>query len=167
MTTLALFARDVVPMVDSTDRQNTPRDLCDDLGEFDLDVASNPASMIRARRHYCLERGDDGLALPWVGSVWCNGPYSDPLPWCERLRDHAGPWAALWKLDPTTTWWRELMRGADGYGLFRKRLAFVREGNCGVANFGSVLFFGGGWRPSAAVVDRLWPVAYLKETARV
>lgn len=160
--TLALFPRDQVGAVDSTDAQNTPADLCEALGEFDLDVASNPRSMIRAKRHYTLEAGDDGLALPWSGSVWCNGPYSDPLPWCERLAAHDGPWAALWKVDPTTTWWRVLMTAADGFGLFKRRLAFVRDGNCGVANFSSVLFFGGGWRPPGAVAHRLWPTQVLR-----
>lgn len=164
--TLSLFPEELARGADSTDAQNTPADLCEQLGEFDLDVASNPRSLIRARRHYCLEHGDDGLAMPWVGSVWCNGPYSDPLPWCERLARHGGPWAALWKVDPTTRWWGVLAANADGFGLFRKRLAFVRAGNVGSADFSSVLFFGGGWVPSAPVAARLWPITNLKESRR-
>lgn len=154
--TLALFP-DQRPLIDSTDAQNTPADLCADLGPFDLDVASNPRSLIRATRHYCLENGDDGLALPWAGSVWCNGPYSDPLPWCERLASHDGPWAALWKVDPTTAWWRTLMAAADGAALFRRRLTFSRPGNVGAADFSSVLFWGGGWQVPEAVAARCWP----------
>jgi hypothetical protein len=53
----------------STDAQCTPRDLAHDLGEFDLDVCSNARSHIRARASYVLERGQDGLALPWTGLV--------------------------------------------------------------------------------------------------
>lgn len=156
MSTLALFVDERPALIEGTDAQNTPADLCADLGEFDLDVASNPRSLIRAARHYCLENGDDGLALPWAGRVWCNGPYSDPLPWCERLARHDGPWAALWKADPTTRWWAVLMGAADGYALFRQRLAFSAAGNTGAANFPSVLFWGGGWRVPDAVVRRCW-----------
>ena len=150
-----MFPSELIAIVDSTDHQNTPRDLAIDLGWFDLDVASNPRSHIQARASYQLEQGHDGLALPWVGSVWCNGPYSDPLPWCERLRGHQGPWAALWKQDQTTAWWRELMSARPWWAPFRTRLPFEREGNCGVANFVSVLVWKR-WRPSPAVLQRLW-----------
>ena len=156
MSTLAMFPSELAYQADSTDAQNTPRDLCLDLGWFDLDVASNPRSHIQARASYQLERGQDGLVLPWVGSVWCNGPYSDPLPWCERLRGHQGPWAALWKLDSTTAWFSVLVRAADAWAPFRKRLTFDRAGNCGSADFSSVLAWGGGWTPSASVLQRLW-----------
>jgi hypothetical protein len=139
----------------STDAQCTPRDLAHDLGEFDLDVCSNARSHIRARASYVLERGQDGLALPWTGLVWCNGPYSDPLPWCRRLRQHDAGWVALWKLDTTTKWWSELMASGASWAPFRKRLAFERAGNCGVANFASVLVWRD-WTPPAAVAARLW-----------
>jgi hypothetical protein len=156
VTTLALFASESVAAVNSTDAQCTPRDLCDDLGWFDLDPCSNPRSAVRARQHYSLEAGQDGLALPWVGSVYVNGPYSNPLPWCERLRAHKGPWCSLWKLDPTTEWFRQLMAAGARWGAFRRRLAYDRPGNCGSADFPSVLVWGGGWRPSNAVRQRLW-----------
>jgi hypothetical protein len=139
VSTLALFPAAHVPLVESTDHQNTPRDLAIDLGWFDLDPCSNPLSHIQARTAYALERGQDGLALPWEGSVFCNGNYSDPLPWCERLRQHNAPWMALWKLDTTTSWWRSLMAARPWWAPFRQRLRFERDGNCGVANFTSVL----------------------------
>ena len=156
MSTLAMFPSDLIAAADSTDAQNTPRDLCIELGWFDLDVASNPRSNLQARSSYQLERGQDGLALPWVGSVWCNGPYSNPLPWCERLACHQAPWAALWKLDSTTAWFSVLVRAADAWAPFRKRLTFERAGNSGTADFSSVLAWGNGWTPSASVLQRLW-----------
>ena len=165
MSTLALFASEQSNQVDSTDAQNTPRDLALDLGRFELDVASNPRSHIQADRSLCLEYGDDGLTHDWrapsgsPASVWCNGPYSDPLPWCRRLREHRGAWCCLWKLDTTTTWFAVLMDCCDAWGAFRKRLRFERDGNCGVANFSSVLVWGGGWELPDAVRLRLWPIA--------
>ncbi len=143
-------------VIDSDDAQNTPADLCAELGPFAMDVASNPRSKIQAIKHVMLENGEDGLTIEWRGSVYCNGPYSDPLPWCERLARHDGPWCALWKLDPTTRWFAVLMGACDAWAPFRKRLRFDREGNSGVANFPSVLVWGGGWTPSDAVTARLW-----------
>lgn len=154
MTTLALFPAPPLT-AESTDHQNTPRDLALELGRFDLDPCSNPRSHILADRSYCLERGENGLALPWAGSVWCNGPYSEPLPWCERLRAHREPWAALWKLDTTTEWFAVLTRSGAFWAPFRKRLRFERAGNVGSADFSSVLFWRD-WTPSDAVLARLW-----------
>jgi hypothetical protein len=155
MTTLSMFAEKSESAIDSTDRQNTPRDLAHDLGWFDLDPCSNPDSHIMARRTYSLEAGQDGLALPWEGSVWCNGEYSNPLPWCERLRAHQEPWASLWKLDTTTAWFRCLMAAGASWAPFRERLRFERPGNCGVANFVSVLVWKH-WQPPPAIRGRLW-----------
>ncbi len=140
---------------ESTDAQNTPRDLADELGLFDLDVCSNPRSHILARKTYMLEHGQDGLSLPWDGLVWCNGPYSNPLPWCERLRAHKAPWCALWKLDTTTRWFAELVNGGAKWAPFRSRLRFEKPGNTATADFSSVLV----WRDFElpdAVAARLW-----------
>lgn len=153
MTTLALFPS--VAADGSTDAQCTPRDLAIDLGAFDLDPCSNPRSHIQAATQYMLERGQDGLALPWVGSVFCNGPYSDPLPWCERLRAHRDSWCSLWKLDTTTRWFAELMKAGARWAPFRSRLRYERPGNCGSADFTSVLVWRD-WTPSDAVLARLW-----------
>lgn len=172
MTTLALFPG--LPLVvDSTDAQCTPRDLALDLGRFGVDPCSNPRSHIRADRTCMLERGQDGLADPWtidgstsspLASVFCNGPYSAPLPWCERLRAHRAPWCALWKLDPTTRWHAELVaRGPDGsrarWAPFRMRLAFERKGNVGAADFPCMLAWRD-WTPSRELLRWLWTPRY-------
>lgn len=155
MSQLALIAPE--PAGDlSSDAQCTPADLAAELGHWGTDPCSNPRSAISADHRYMLERGMDGLALPWFGSVWCNGPYSDPLPWCERLRDHRLPWAALWKLDPTTRWFAELVNAGATWAPFRKRLRFGKPGNTSAADFPSVLFWRD-WEPPAAVAARLWP----------
>lgn len=160
MSTLALFPHVVED--GSTDAQCTPRDLALELGMFGLDPCSNPRSHVQSFKRYMLEEGQDGLALPWTivpggppCSVYVNGPYSDPLPWCQRLRAHDAPWCSLWKLDTTTAWFRELMAAGASWAPFRARLRYERPGNCGAADFTSVLV----WRDfelPEVVAARLW-----------
>lgn len=160
MSQLALIARDPRE-VDTSDAQCTPRDLALALGRFDLDVCSNPRSHILADRSFMLERGEDGLAEPWTrpdGSpalVWCNKPYSHPMPWCERLRAHGGSWVALPKQDQTTAWWRQLMAARPWWAPFRMRLPFEKPGNSGGAEFCSALVWKD-WDPPIAVRHMLW-----------
>lgn len=154
MSTLSLFAEPLSSDA-STDSCNTPRDLCLELGRFGTDPASNPRSHILADRSYMLERGEDGLSLPWIGSVFCNGPYSDPLPWCERLRAHREPWCSLWKLDTTTRWFAQLVHGGATWAPFKQRIAFEGDRLKGRADFSSVLVWRD-WTPPDAVAARLW-----------
>lgn len=161
MSQLALF--DLVAEDLSDDAQCTPRDLALELGWFGTDPCSNPRSHIQAIASYMLERAQDGLASLWDTpdpdgnlSVFCNGPYSNPLPWCERLRAHRGPVCSLWKLDPTTRWFAELMHGGFSWGAFKRRLAFEKPGNAGnVAKFPCVLAWRD-WTLPTAVRSRLW-----------
>ncbi len=143
-------------LADSPDAQCTPRDLALELGTFSLDPCSSPRSHIQSLHSYQLERGENGLELDWRGSVYCNPPYSNPMPWVERLREHRNAWCALVKLDPTTKWWQRLIGRCDAWAPFRKRLAYERPGNCGSANFASALVWGGFWRVPTAVLLRLW-----------
>lgn len=50
----------------------TPQKWADRLGAFDLDAFSNPRSHIVATTHLMLERGDDALAGPGVGTYWAS-----------------------------------------------------------------------------------------------
>lgn len=46
------------------------------MGTIDLDPCSNAASAVRALVDYRLDRGQDGLALPWRASLtYVNPPY--------------------------------------------------------------------------------------------
>lgn len=144
----------------STDEWMTPKWLAEALGPFDLDPCGSASSHIDAPSRYGLDLGLDGLTLPWSGSVFVNGPYSDPMPWCKRLRDHTGPWCALWKLDPSTKWWSALMEASPIVTPFRKRIKF--EGDVSwTANFPSVLVFSA-WAPPSGLKRHLW----LKEFAQ-
>lgn len=47
------------------------------LGEIDLDSASCAKAnvTVKAKNYYSLEKSQNGLELPWYGSVFCNPPY--------------------------------------------------------------------------------------------
>lgn len=116
----------------------TPKALASALGDFHLDPCSNERSHIKSLRKYCLPQ--DGLSLPWEGSVFVNPPYSNPLPWAERLSEYRQPWVALVKLDPTTKWWAALMFGCSGWAPFRSRIKFERPNKAPIgANFPNAL----------------------------
>jgi hypothetical protein len=139
-----------------TDSWCTPVWLADSLGEFDLDPCSNQWSHIKSARSFSMERGEDGLALPWEGSVWCNPPYSEPMAWAKRLREHNGPWAALVKLDTTTGWWWELMEQAGDWAPFRHRIRFEMGGQPGSSpSFANALVWRN-WQPSDELRVHLW-----------
>ena len=110
----------------------TPADLAELLPEVDLDPATNPRSKIKAKESVVWEHDPlittyrsviknprwsvgDGLKRDWNGSIFLNGPYSDMLPWAMKANEEWGAGrltAAIFlvKLDPTTQWWRELVR---------------------------------------------------------
>jgi len=55
------------------------------LGSIDLDPASCATAneVVKATTYY--DKAANGLLHPWRGNVWLNPPYSDPLPWIEKL----------------------------------------------------------------------------------
>lgn len=163
----------------ATDSWCTPKWLTELLGRFDLDPCSNSSSTVQARQRCQLEQStdeyvisNDGLAFEWgTRSVFVNGPYSDPLPWCRKLRDHQGPWCALWKLDPSTRWWAALMEATPTVAPFRKRLKFEStpageavSAKGMTANFPSVLLFKR-WYPSDELAQHLWIPTYAVRAA--
>lgn len=99
---------------------------------FTVDVAASTRNA-RLARFYTIE--DDGLEQPWAGErVWCNPPYSDIGPWCEKA--WAEPSALVVMLLPANrteqTWWQEYVepyRDRPGSRLtsefLRGRLRFI------------------------------------------
>ena len=108
----------------------TPSWLTALLPHVDLDPCGNARSTVRARKTYSLERGEDGLALPWFGMVYVNGPFSDLLPWADRLyetyRQTDGVWSAgfLVNADSSTAWWKRLRETLPLCFDFDKRIQF-------------------------------------------
>lgn len=120
----------------SSDACFTPPDIVNGVigalgGAIDTDPCWHPGSFIPPGvvRYDGRELGD-GLQREWLGAVWMNPPYSDPMPWVIRFRRHAElghPAIALVKLDPSTAWWKRLTHGAPYVGLLAKRVAFLGD----------------------------------------
>jgi len=112
--------------VSERDAWATPAWLTALLPHVDLDPCSNPFSTVKSSRTYSLEAGQDGLALPWDGSVYVNPPFSNILPWAYKLGEHGcdAPAAFLVNADHSTLWWRELTVSLDHALMFRKRIQF-------------------------------------------
>lgn len=72
---------------------NTPKPVVDRLRLFDprgveLDPCSNATSIVGARVEWRIERGEDGLALPWhsdYGPAFSNPPYEDLETWGRKM----------------------------------------------------------------------------------
>lgn len=105
-----MTAAEVEDLTPFTDAYCTPLWLARRVGRVDVDPCSNPRSWIDAAWSYSLEKGLDGLRLPWRGRTFENWPYSKPLAWAEKGRHEivAGRCTELiilCKLDPSPRWW--------------------------------------------------------------
>ena len=125
----------------------------DALGCIDLDPASTCSAneRVRAARYYTLERGEDGAALPWAGSVWLNPPFGRGAvePFAARLAAHwrAGrPGACILRADGLVTAWAAPLLGSCSCVIVpRRRVRFVAPSGAELPapNFGSVLLAAG------------------------
>ena len=85
---------DKVMFSSQTDEWETPQILFQALDRefgFDLDVCATPENA-KCRLYYT--RNQDGLRMPWSGTVWCNPPYGRKIgSWvkkrCLHLRQEA------------------------------------------------------------------------------
>jgi len=111
---------------DNGDEWYTPKWLFDALGlSFSIDVCSpvdRTHSAVPAAQYLTLE--DDGLAQSWIGTVWCNPPYSQTDPWARRMIHH-GNGLILCHIPMNAAWCTELWEACDGIRLFQA-MEFVR-----------------------------------------
>lgn len=116
----------------------TPPPILNALGEFDLD----PCSPIRrpwdtAKRHFSVI--DNGLALPWVGRVWCNPPYGAAAArWLARCADHGNAIALVFARTETRMFFEHVWPKAAGVLFIEGRLHFHHvDGMRAAANSGA------------------------------
>lgn len=106
----------------------TPQHVADVLPHHDWDPCSNPYSHVRADNTCMLERGEDGLSddVDWFGVLYCNGPFSNLLPFVEKLRRSPRVTAAAFMVntDNSTAWWKRLTEQLDSIFLFDRRIPF-------------------------------------------
>lgn len=141
-------------------RERTTNDLCTPtwiidaivewFGEVDLDPCSNEWSSVDAFKTYSIDRGDDGLHLPWVGGVvFENPPYGRGhlMPWAMKAdhEAHIGSCVNLISLVPTspsTQWFQLRQSFASARCDLSKRVRFDGGGHGG-GTFDSTLFYAG------------------------
>ena len=123
----------------------TPQPLFDYLNgryHFTLDPASTHENA-KCEKHYTL--ADNGLLLPWGGSVFCNPPYGRELPvWVEKAYMESLDGSLVVMLIPARTdtrIWHDLIFPNATVAFMRGRVHF---GQAGPAPFPTALIrFGG------------------------
>lgn len=110
----------------SGDHRNTPESVLRPvwaMGEIDLDPCSNAYSIVNAKTSYDLSRGQDGLVLPWFGTVFVNGPWSKLRPWAKRSVNEWGIEVFFWcPIYPETKWSKALWTAKPTVCLWGKRV---------------------------------------------
>lgn len=113
----ATIARRPPSEAELTDSTATPLWLANMLPEVALDPCSCARSHIRARKRYDGAELGDGLALPWIGTVFQNNPFSRPLPWMLKLRRELAcgncTGAIVLCKDDASTLWHRVLVGHD------------------------------------------------------
>lgn len=112
----------------SSDVWLTPPSLIAALGSFDLDpCCPNNLTWKTAEKRYSLEDGQDGLLLDWGGRVWLNPPYSNWVPFVEKLKNHGNGIALISARTETKGWFDHVWHGADSILFVKRRIKFLRQ----------------------------------------
>jgi DNA N-6-adenine-methyltransferase (Dam) len=91
----------------------TPAYIFDKLGlTFDLDPAYPTCGpcFVPTRKFYTVH--DDGLAQPWVGLIWLNGPFGKrrgQVPWLKKFYAHSSGGVALCSALTSADWFHEVV----------------------------------------------------------
>jgi phage N-6-adenine-methyltransferase len=145
----------------------TPAELLEALakvfGRFDLDPCAprKTRTRVKARTHFTAE--DDGLTLPWHGTVFVNPPYGRTLAkWVAKARSEveggrARTVVALLPARPDTSYWHDHVAGQATVYFFRGRLRFGAGQQS--APFPSALAVWGASRETLAALDAALPKA--------
>jgi phage N-6-adenine-methyltransferase len=134
------------------------------FGRFDLDpcAARKTRVAVRARTHYTVE--DDGLSLPWHGTVFVNPPYGRTLAaWIAKAHQEAASGrarlvVALLPARPDTRYWHEDIAGSATVYFLRGRLRF--SGSRQSAPFPSALAIWGASPATLEALDGVLPGAW-------
>jgi ParB family chromosome partitioning protein len=134
------------------------------MGGIDVDPASNAEAQARIQAAVHYTREDDGLTKPWLGRVWLNPPYSQPLvqQFTERLlteleAGRATEACLLVNNASDARWYQRAAASCDAVLAIAGRVQFICPGTAGVTLPGarqgqSLLYFG----PRAAKFSRVF-----------
>ena len=149
----------------------TPKELLEPLysvfGAFDLDPCS-PTSQghtapVKAKIYYT--EADDGLSLPWFGTVFMNPPYGRQLPrWTHKAKaeveqGNAHIVVGLIPARPDTRYWHRDIAGSASVLFLKGRLKFGNAEQ--VAPFPSCLAVWGGSDEEITAMQAALPEAWL------
>lgn len=101
------------------------------MGSIDLDPASSDIAnqTVNAANYYTAEV--DGLTKDWVGNVWMNPPYSQPLigQFCEKIASSDGISQACILVNNATEteWFSHLFGAASAVCFIRSRVKFLDQ----------------------------------------
>ena len=121
-----------------TDVWLTPLEIFKALPKFDLDpCAAINAPWPTAKTHYT--KVDDGLSLPWFGSVWLNPPYSrEAARWLKKLVEHGDGIALVFARTETKMFFKHVWGKASALLFLQGRLTFhTANGQKAKANGGA------------------------------
>jgi hypothetical protein len=129
------------------------RPLATAVGGFDLDPAAGAESTPIADDRYT--EADDGLTLPWYGTVWLNPPFSEREQWYRRLVsqyecDEVDRAVAVITNDWSTEWYQRWVARADVIGKLEGRDWFTADGTSPSWATGVAV-----WNPTPEVVQVL------------
>lgn len=104
----------------------TPTWLFEQIGlRFNLDVcAPQNADHRTCPAASYLTVVEDGLETPWVGTVWCNPPYSTPEAWADKMIAH-GNGILLVHMPNNAQWMVRAQRAASSVRLIQS-MEFMR-----------------------------------------
>ena len=77
-----------IKKLNTSDDFLTPPHLIEAMGEFDLDPCSSHRQRKRLTKKEYRFPEDNGLLLPWHGSVFVNPPFSELQTWVDRFILH-------------------------------------------------------------------------------
>lgn len=118
------------------DNLQTPQDILEALGNFDLDPCAGQNTSI-ATINLWDGRGEDGLTAEWHGIVYCNPPFSEKEIWSKKMIEHNNGILILPERG-SAPWFGALALQAKSYFVMGKKINFV--GGPSSNNLGSVLF---------------------------
>lgn len=103
----------------------TPKPLVESLGHFDLDPCGAPGWEL-ADRTFLLERGEDGLELPWEGRVFLNPPYGkEAWPFLRKMAQHGHGTALIFARTETEIFFETVWEAATSVLFLKGRLTFL------------------------------------------
>lgn len=112
----------------TTDVWLTPPNIINALGAFDLDpCCPNNLPWKTANKCYSLENGEDGLILEWNGRIWLNPPYSNWVPFMEKLKNHGNGIALIFARTETKGFFDHIWNDADSILFLKRGVKFVKS----------------------------------------